>query len=840
MHLLKNLLVSVFLSALLLGGIAGAGSVIVIEGPLPPGARDLLVEQIAFYGESGALAVGEGDAADVKQLRKLGINAKLLGEWPQDQTLYASGLDNVPATATILFRSDGDILFAYPSSELLPACGHRRAMIHRIPWKQAVAFRTPSGGTAESVTGNPRIAALMAQVNQANLLATVSHLETYYTRCSNQPSAVAAKDWLVQQLQASPGLTVTTDTYSGLYTPNIIATLPGTIHPDRILVLGAHYDSVHSSGSSRRAPGADDNASGAAGILEVARILPQMQFENTIRMVLFSAEELGLIGSMADASTLFANGADVVGMLNMDMNAYRAPGDTLSLSLIRDNADAGLTWFFLNVSKAYQPTFAARIGSIAGGTSDHQSYTTYGFPSAFAFEDAMQYSPYIHSTNDTVGLSANDFNLAELIVKSFLATAAELAEPLSMEIEHTPLTDTITTGTALALEAMVTSVSGATVTSVEAVYRVDGGSFTSRNLIPADTPGRWIGSLPGFSQPGNVEYYLLATNSDGQSAWLPDGFLPFPGDELLQFMVGDVSSIFADDFEGPSENGWTSVEFVGENEWQKGTPQGMNYDPSFAPSGVNARGLDLGLLGGNGYYHMDSDTYLESPVIDCSGQAPVRLRFNRWLTVQDGDFDEAEITVNGTTIWQNSTAGDTVDKAWKPWQQDISALAAGNPSVTVRFHLRANNFNPFGGWTLDDFELFALHDGVIPSLTSTETAISASQGGTVQFEIDAGPAHAGENCLLAVSITGTGPTMINGVSVPITLDPLTTLIFNGSNTPSFQNFKSTLDGSGRATATMVLPPTALPNIPGITLYLAALTIQPVTWASNPVEIEFGM
>ncbi|MFH0943817.1 MAG: M28 family peptidase [Planctomycetota bacterium] len=839
MHLPKKALpVFLFVTTLLLGGAAAAGSIIVVEGPLPPGAPDLLMKQIAYYGESGGIAVGEGDAADIKALRKLGIGAVLLGPWPEGQTLYVSTLDYVPADATILFRSDLSILFAVPGTTNLNTGGHHTVQVRRVPWQPSAGFRPPAGLTAKAVTVDPQIAALVAQVSQANLLATVTQLSSYHTRRSDQPTATQAKDWLVTQFQAIPGLTVTTDTYNGSYTPNIIATMAGTTHPEKILVLGAHYDSLVSAGATSPAPGADDNASGSAGILEAARLLTQMQFENTVRLVLFSAEEFGLYGSEADATDLDNANADVVAMLNMDMNAYRASGDALSLALITNDTDATLNQYISDVTNAYVPALPVTMGGLSGGTSDHRSFQQHGFSSAFLFEDLGSYSPYIHSSSDTVGLSANDFGLSQKIVQSFLATAAELAAPLRMEMSHTPLADTIVTGTAYGLAATVTSLTAATVTSVEAVYRINGGSFTNKALIPSSTANEWIGSLPGISPSGNMEYYLLATNSDGQQKWLPEGFSA--GDAVHRFSVGDLTSIFADDFEAVGENGWTTVQVATQNDWQKGTPQGKGgYDPSFAASGVSARGNDLGIGNYNGLYQPNVDNYLQSPSINCSGQTSVRMRFNRWLSVEDGTYDHALVKVNGTTVWQNTAAGDTIDSAWTPQELDVSALADNNPAVSVRFQLQSDGGVELGGWTLDDFELFSLHDGVTPSLTTTETAISASQGSTVQFGIDAGPAHAGETYLLAVGISGAGPTMVNGVSVPLTLDPLTTLVFQASNTPSFQNFYSTLSGSGQASCTMVLPPTALPAIPGVTLYFAALTLQPVTWASNSVEIEFG-
>src|SRR6185503_16565436 len=177
----------------------------------------------------------------------------------------------------------------------------------------------------------------------------------YFTRRADSAQVITAKNWIVAQLQAIPGLTVTTSTFDASYGPNIIATKAGSVHPERVIVLGAHYDSINASGASLTAPGADDNASGSAGLLETARLLAQGDFENTVRCVWFCAEEFGLVGSDADAQALDAAGAQVRAMLNMDMIAYRQAGDPFDLDLVTSNTDPSLTQFCRDVTAVYVP-----------------------------------------------------------------------------------------------------------------------------------------------------------------------------------------------------------------------------------------------------------------------------------------------------------------------------------------------------------------------------------------------------------------------------------------------------------------------------------------------------
>ncbi|MGY1761584.1 M28 family metallopeptidase [Geodermatophilus sp. SYSU D00779] len=109
---------------------------------------------------------------------------------------------------------------------------------------------------------------------------------------------------------------------------NVVCTKPGTNGDGRIVILCAHYDCRMESrdNSSARAPGADDNASGVAAILEVARLLHGVDLTETVQFVAFSGEEQGLWGSSAYADALQAAGVDVHRMINLDM-VGRPPED---------------------------------------------------------------------------------------------------------------------------------------------------------------------------------------------------------------------------------------------------------------------------------------------------------------------------------------------------------------------------------------------------------------------------------------------------------------------------------------------------------------------------------
>lgn len=98
---------------------------------------------------------------------------------------------------------------------------------------------------------------------------------------------------------------------------NVIGELPGVQNPDRIWIVGGHYDHPE---NYRDAPGGDDNASGTAAMLEAARTLSQYRFRDTIRFIGWGGEEGWMLGSWDYVTNqVVAHNENVVGVLNLDM-----------------------------------------------------------------------------------------------------------------------------------------------------------------------------------------------------------------------------------------------------------------------------------------------------------------------------------------------------------------------------------------------------------------------------------------------------------------------------------------------------------------------------------------
>jgi len=216
----------------------------------------------------------------------------------------------------------------------------------------------------------------------------------------------------LQDAFRSMGLKVTVQ---GKYA-NVVGELTGTKSPEKIYIIGAHYD--HLEGDM---PGGDDNASGTAAVLEAARVMSQFQFESTIRFICFNAEEDGLLGSKDYVSNhLISENETVAGMINLDL-ILRPGSDVDSLSIIDAELEARSThepswdWAraFRQAAIDYVPSLVVDETIIDGeSSSDNDSFLEAGFPAILVIEnsdpDWDEANPYVHDFEDASDRLANN------------------------------------------------------------------------------------------------------------------------------------------------------------------------------------------------------------------------------------------------------------------------------------------------------------------------------------------------------------------------------------------------------------------------------------------------
>ena len=203
------------------------------------------------------------------------------------------------------------------------------------------------------------------------------------------PQHDLARDNIVAEL-TSYGLTVELEpfTYSGTTYFNVVATQVGTLYPDKQFIIGAHFDSVNN-------PGADDNASGTALMLQAASVLSKYPSDYTMKFIAFDREEQGLIGSYAyvDAHA----GEDVLGMISTDMVAYNRGTNAADIY-----AGSGSLTLQSNVAACvteYGDGLGYYMKGSSGG-SDHRPFERAGYAACLFIEDWG--NPFYHTAQDNV------------------------------------------------------------------------------------------------------------------------------------------------------------------------------------------------------------------------------------------------------------------------------------------------------------------------------------------------------------------------------------------------------------------------------------------------------
>lgn len=297
---------------------------------------------------------------------------------------------------------------------------------------------------------------LVNQTNLTNLTNTVKDLSgeqattvygtptTITHRVSNSGNNVAA-DYIKEQLEAT-GLTVTQHDYD-TNGRNIYATQTGVTNPNDIYIIGAHYDSVNLYC-------ADDNASGTAAVLELARMLAPICTENTIVYALWDEEEIGLRGSAAHAQQAAGNGDNILGVFNIDMMAFDGDDDNDFDIDVRNIANSvAMKDQIVSVLNNATYGFTLNVNVVNPGTSasDHASFWNQGF-SALLFGESWanndQTTGY-HSSSDRDNLFNWPYyhEMSKLVVASMATFASPIFIDNSVTQDATSLTATETGAT---------------------------------------------------------------------------------------------------------------------------------------------------------------------------------------------------------------------------------------------------------------------------------------------------------------------------------------------------------------------------------------------------------
>jgi len=223
---------------------------------------------------------------------------------------------------------------------------------------------------------------------------------------------------------------------------NIVAEKKGFGSPDKIFILGAHYDTVPGS------PGADDNASAVAVLLEVGRNIERVKLDSTVRFIAFSLEEYGYIGSNHYAEKARREGERIVGMISLEMvgftnsrqnyppyvNPKYYPNVGDFIGIIGNERSKVLLEKVYQCFRIHVPRLPTEFllvpkngeGMEEGRLSDHSPFWDHGFQALMVTDTAFLRNPNYHLPSDT--METLDFEFMRKVAIGIFYSIVELAK----------------------------------------------------------------------------------------------------------------------------------------------------------------------------------------------------------------------------------------------------------------------------------------------------------------------------------------------------------------------------------------------------------------------------
>ncbi|MCI0394094.1 MAG: M28 family metallopeptidase, partial [Chloroflexi bacterium] len=332
-------------------------------------------------------------------------------------------------------------LLAEPPAPVIPT---PPPTVPAVSFEELPVFNNPQGSVMPAV--DPDIAALMNAVSQQQLVAYVQTLEAFGTRNTFSETQRedyglgAARTWIYNEFNRVNGgaLQVTYDDFplnvGGLVTSqrNVIATLPGVSGHPGVVVLMAHYDSRNAdpNDGGGPSPGANDNATGVAILLELARLMSARPWNQTVVFAAFTAEEQGTYGSRHWVQDRMLNGLVIDAAINNDIVGGR-PGIVQAIRIFSSGPETSgsrqLARYFNLVSSLYLPNFRiALIDGVdrEGRYSDHREFLNAGVPTVRLTEFEEDFSVQ-HTAQDTS--EKIDYNYLFQVAQLNLVVLANMA-----------------------------------------------------------------------------------------------------------------------------------------------------------------------------------------------------------------------------------------------------------------------------------------------------------------------------------------------------------------------------------------------------------------------------
>ncbi|MFH1336012.1 MAG: M28 family peptidase, partial [Candidatus Zixiibacteriota bacterium] len=381
---------------------------------------------VMVYHRFEDFVLAEFEKSKLVELDRAGLNYEIVDENPWTAGYFLVTSREEPAKVKL--ESYGQILLKDTNWQLLRTTPEKAAELRALRYSVIpirhqplpLEYRTPGLLTKTVYPYSTDIDSLLNLISQDSLYSWDLRLQNFKTRYAYSDSLIKARDWLYDKFVSFGIDSVWLQYYivdSAAW--NVVATIPGTVQPDRVIVVGGHYDSVvYGSGVNPYvwAPGADDNGSGTVATLEMARIIAQHSLPVSVMFVPFDQEEQGLYGSYYFASYLHNLGTNVELMINSDMIGHSVDSDPDVMIYAAPNI-MGYVNTMVNMANTYTD-----LRPVYGGqevSSDNFSFYQWGFNALCALEGDFNYSGW-HTNYDVV--DSLNYPYMKEVVKMCLAT----------------------------------------------------------------------------------------------------------------------------------------------------------------------------------------------------------------------------------------------------------------------------------------------------------------------------------------------------------------------------------------------------------------------------------
>lgn len=384
--------------------------------------------------ENSALVLVE--TADFDRL--LSFSYRILDTEPEEGRYYLvrpldSELD-VSIYGTILTKDGADYLIKIEEDMLEPLI-RKKVMVKQLLLTPLILKRESA---PQLFMPNAAVQEIVGQVNPDSVLSHVQRLQDFMSRYSTFDSCFAAAAYIGDKFIDYGCDSVYFQDHVPGHAPNVIAIKRGVLYPDSIYtVICGHFDAI-SDQAPWIAPGADDNASGTAGVIEAARVMKDYDFEYSVRYIAFSGEEFGLYGSHNYAAAARARGDSILGVFNADMIAYvdAQPESLEVIAKISNPACEPLADFFIAAADTYTSILTRKNMVNFAPYSDHSPFWDNGYVALCSIEDNPPVNPHYHLTSDTIGAGYNDNDFCTEVIKAHVAALSLMAVPYETGVDE--------------------------------------------------------------------------------------------------------------------------------------------------------------------------------------------------------------------------------------------------------------------------------------------------------------------------------------------------------------------------------------------------------------------